>query len=272
MHIFSNFIEKERWEKSFKDISHLDFTLFYDYRPSQEELNLSTINIFIACEPNDYFGNHNYAISNYKQFDVILTWSNRILNNVPNAMFSVYGESWWQDNEYEYESVDKEFKVSFLRGSLLKLIGHYHRFELYERRNEIQIPIEFWETIGDRGNFEKWRQDKVDTFRPYQYSVCIENSSRENYFTEKITDCILNKTIPIYWGCSNVGDFYNSKGIIQVRNTDEIIEVINQLTPEYYDSISDVIEENYKRAFEYKDYVTNIKNQIIEIFKLNNIL
>jgi hypothetical protein len=187
-------------------------------------------------------------------------------------MFSVYGESWWQDGDYEYTPMDKDFKVSFLRGSLLKLMGHYHRFELYERRNEIKVPIQFWENLGERGDFEKWRQDKIDSFRPYQYSVCIENSSRENYFTEKITDCILNKTIPIYWGCSNIGDFYNSKAIIQVKNTDEIIEVINELTPAYYDGLLDVVDENYKKAFEYKDYVSNIKNQINEIFKLNNII
>jgi hypothetical protein len=273
MNIFSNFIEKERWKKSLKEVSHIDFSLFYDYQANDSELQVSPINIFIACEPNEYFGNHNYAINMHGRFDIILTWSKMILNNVPNAMFSVYGESWWQDNEYKYEPVNKEFKVSFLRGSLLKLIGHHYRFELYQRQNEIKVPIQFWESLGQRGgDFNQWRQDKIDSFRPYQYSVCIENSSRENYFTEKITDCILNKTIPIYYGCSNIGDFYNSDGIIQVRNTDEMIEVINNLTPEYYESLSGIIEENYQRAFKYKDYVGNVKNQIVEIFKHNNLI
>lgn len=273
MNIFSNFIEKERWENSLKELRGINFSLFYDYQANESELELSPINIFIACEPNEYFGNHNYAITNHKKFDIILTWSKYVLNNAPNSMFSVYGESWWQDNEYIYEKVDKEFKVSFLRGNLLKLIGHYYRHELYDRRFEIKTPIEFWDSIGERGgSFDKWRQDKIDTFRPFQYSVCIENSSRENYFTEKITDCILNKTIPIYYGCSNIGDFYNDKGIIQVRNADEIIEVINKLTPEYYDSMLEVVEENYQKAFEYKDYVGNIKKQIMQIFKYNNLI
>jgi hypothetical protein len=273
MYIFSNFVEKERWEKSLKELSHIDFSLFYDYQANESELSLSPINIFIACEPNEYFGNHNYAINNHNKFDVILTWSNFVLNNVPNGVFSVYGESWWQDNEYEYTQVDKQFKVSFLRGNLLKLIGHHYRFELFGRKNEIQVPIQFWESIGERGaDFNKWRQDKIDSFRPYQYSVCIENSSRENYFSEKITDCILNKTIPIYYGCSNIGDFYNQAGIIQVKNTDEIIKAINNLTPEYYESMLDIVEENYQKAFKYKDYVGNVKNQIVEIFKYNNLI
>lgn len=274
MNIFSNYIETERWEKSFKDLSHLDFTLFYDYQPTYDQLLLSPINIFIACEPNEYFGNHDYAIRSHQSFSFILTWSTKVLNNTPNSIFSPYGESWWQDNPFEYESINKEFKVSFLRGNLLKLIGHSYRYELFDRQYEIKTPIQFWDKLGERGvdNFEKWRQYKIDSFRPYQYAVCIENSSHENYFTEKITDCILNKTIPIYYGCSNISDFYNPKGIIQVRNTDEIIKVINNLDPQYYSSILDAVEENYQKAFKYKDYVGNVKKQIIEIFSLNNII
>jgi hypothetical protein len=34
----------------------------------------------------------------------------------------------------------------------------------------------------------------------------------------------------------------------------------------------DVIEENYKKAFEYKDYVGNIKKQVVKIFEYNNLL
>jgi hypothetical protein len=274
MHIFSNYIETERWERAFKDLSHLNFTLFYDYQPTHDQLLLSPINIFIACEPNEYFGNHDYIVRNHQSFSFILTWSTKVLNNTPNAIFSPYGESWWQNSPFEYENTEKEFKVSFLRGSLLKLIGHSYRYELFDRQHEIKTPIQFWDKLGERGvdNFEKWRQYKIDSFRPYQYSICIENSSHENYFTEKITDCILNKTIPIYYGCSNIGDFYNDKGIIQVKNTDEIIKVVNDLDPQYYSRTLDIIEENYKKAFEYKDYVSNIKKQIVEIFTLNNII
>jgi len=274
MNIFSNYIEKERWEKSLGDLSHLDFTLFYDYQPNQNEISLSPINIFIACEPNEYFGNHDFAIHNNNVFNFILTWSSKILNNTSNSILSLYGESWWQDKPFEYNEVDKEFKVSFLRGNLLKLPGHYQRFELFDRQNEINTPIQFWDKLGERGvdSFEQWRQYKIDSFRPYQYSVCIENTSHENYFTEKITDCILNKTIPIYWGCSNIGDFYNNKGIIQVKNADEIIKVINNLDLEHYNSILDVIEENYNKAFEYKDYIGNVSKQIKEIFKYNDLI
>jgi hypothetical protein len=273
MNIFSNFIEKERWEKSLEDLSHVDFSLFNEYQPSFQELNLSPINILlVGSEPNEYFKNHDYAIQNSDSFSLIMTWSTKILNQVSNSVKVVYGESWWQDKPFICDNIDKEFKVSFLRGNKLKLYGHHLRFELFDRQKEIKIPFEFWSELGTPGNWEDWREHKINSFRPYQYSICFENTSRENYFSEKITDCILNKTIPIYWGCSNIGDFYNEEGIIRVSNVDEAIKIINTLTPDYYSSKLKIIEENYNKAFTYKDYTGNISKQIKEIFELNNLL
>jgi len=104
------------------------------------------------------------------------------------------------------------------------------------------------------------------------FSVIIENTSHHNYFTEKITDCILMKTIPIYWGCSNINKFYNIEGIIKFENDDDFIEKINQLTPEFYESKKEIIEENWKKAFEYKNYISRIANILEETFKLNELI
>ena len=104
------------------------------------------------------------------------------------------------------------------------------------------------------------------------FSLCIENSIHPGYFTEKITDCILHKTIPIYWGCPDISEYYNSNGFIIFNTSDEAINIINNLTPDDYFNRLEFIEENYNKAFEYKDYIKTIKNKIIEIFKHNNIL
>ena len=39
-----------------------------------------------------------------------------------------------------------------------------------------------------------------------------------------------------------------------------------------YNSILDIIEENYQKAFQYKDYTKNVAEQIKNIFKYNNLL
>lgn len=47
----------------------------------------------------------------------------------------------------------------------------------------------------------------MDVFGKNMFAVAIENTNHRGYFTEKILDLFLLRSIPIYWGCSNIGDF-----------------------------------------------------------------
>ena len=111
-----------------------------------------------------------------------------------------------------------------------------------------------------------------DDAQVFEKQIVIENTSHNGYFTEKITDCMMLKTIPIYWGCSNIEKFYNSNGIITFKSADEFIKICNNLTPEYYKSRIDVVEENFKRVNEYQNYETRICSKIFEILKYNRII
>jgi hypothetical protein len=112
----------------------------------------------------------------------------------------------------------------------------------------------------------------VQTGAATYYQIVVENGSFDYYFTEKIIDCFVTGVIPIYWGCSNIGSFYNKGGIIQVHNADDIIDVINNLSPNFYKEHLNIINENYNLALEYKDYTGNIAKQIKHIFKQNNLI
>jgi hypothetical protein len=85
-------------------------------------------------------------------------------------------------------------------------------------------------------------------------------------------EMFLFKTIPIYWGCSNIGDFFNMDGIITFENVDDAIHKINQLDENYYNSKKSAIEENYKLAQKYICYEQNVVDKITEIFKLNELI
>jgi hypothetical protein len=113
---------------------------------------------------------------------------------------------------------------------------------------------------------------KCELFGDAQYGVVIENTSHRGYFTEKIMEMFLLKTIPVYWGCSNIGDFFNMDGIITFDNVDDLIYKLNNLDENYYNSHLDAINENYNLAFNYINYEKRVSDKIIEIFKLNNIL
>jgi hypothetical protein len=41
-----------------------------------------------------------------------------------------------------------------------------------------------------------------------------------HYWTEKIADCFLAGTVPIYWGCPNIGDYFPSDAMIRLESLD----------------------------------------------------
>jgi hypothetical protein len=146
------------------------------------------------------------------------------------------------------------------------------RHEYHNRSNELNITHKSWETAGIREKMETCAEAKIELFGDAQYGVIIENTSHRGYFTEKIMEMFLLKTIPVYWGCSNINDFFNEKGIITFDNVDDLIYKLNNLDENYYDSIKESIEENYNTALNYLHVQTNIINKIKEIFKYNKLI
>jgi hypothetical protein len=261
-------------EQGFKDklqhLSHLDFSLFIETAPQSQD-ELSDLNIISFQEPNEYFGLHDWVIKNQHIFSVILTQNDKVLNNCDNAIYQPFGHTWLKPDQYEKDH-NKKFQLSHLCGKLNKTYGHSLRHETLARQNEFSIPLNFYETYGDRNNIEDARLGKEFIFGDSQFGVVIENTSYRGYFTEKILDCFLLKTIPIYWGCSNIGDYFDIDGIITFNNVDDLIYKTNQLNENYYENKKEIIEKNWKLALEYVDYEQNIANTLTNIFKHNKLI
>lgn len=265
-----DFFNEQIFQNYLSEYENLDFSLFVETIPKSQE-DLSSINIIAFQEPNEYFGLHDWVIQNKNLFNVILTWDDKVLNNCDNAVLLPFGHTWLKPDQYNKDH-SKEFKLAHLQGKLLKTYGHSLRHEITFRKNELNIPLKFYETYGDRHNIEDARLGKEFIFGDSQYGVVIENTSHRGYFTEKILDCFLLKTIPLYWGCSNIGDYFDIDGIIPFNNIDDLIYISNNLTEDYYESKKEVIEKNWKLALNYVHYEQNIVNKVLEIFKYNNLI
>ena len=100
-----------------------------------------------------------------------------------------------------------------------------------------------------------------------QFHLCIENAKRRNWFTEKLIDCLITKTVPVYWGCPNVGDWFDERGFIFVDNLNDIVEACNSLDENTYNEMLPYIEENYTRSLGYANVSERLKNGIIELIK-----
>jgi len=85
----------------------------------------------------------------------------------------------------------------------------------------------------------KWN-DKRDGLCDYRFHLVIENEKENNYYTEKLTDCFATGTIPIYWGCDNVGDFFDEHGIIKFTEDFDL----NTLSEELYEEMLPHVKNN----------------------------
>lgn len=269
MKLFINHLDTNKIEKSLDKVKHIDFSLFIDDIPKKQE-DLSSINMLVLQEPNEYFSLHDWAIKNENIFHVILTWDDKVLNNCSNASFFKFGSTWFTSEQYNTK-YNKKFQLSHLCGKLLKTYGHSMRHEILARQNEINIPKKFFDVFGDRYNIEDARKGKAEVFGDSMFSIAIENTSHNGYFTEKIVDCFLLRTIPLYWGCSNIEHFFNKEGIIKFENVDDLIYITNNLSEDLYISKKDIIEENYQLALSYLDYEKTITDKIQELFTFNKI-
>jgi hypothetical protein len=92
---------------------------------------------------------------------------------------------------------------------------------------------------------------KVDGLKDYRFSVVIENSIESDYFTEKLLDCFLTGTIPIYWGTKNIENYFDTNGVIFINDENELSTIIDTLDVELYNSKINSIQSNFESAKKY---------------------
>jgi hypothetical protein len=102
------------------------------------------------------------------------------------------------------------------------------------------------------------------------FHVAVENVKSNNWYTEKIGEAFSTKTLPIYWGCPNIGDFYDLRGIITFETIDELVDIVNNLTPELYYEMKPYIDNNYEVAF-YDNFEYKLDNFFKELIELNDL-
>jgi hypothetical protein len=79
----------------------------------------------------------------------------------------------------------------------------------------------------------------------------MENNIEPDYFTEKLIDCFLTGTVPIYLGPKQVENYFDPNGIIFFNGDEDLPNILNELTSELYDSKIESIKKNFELAKEY---------------------
>jgi hypothetical protein len=204
-------------------------------------------------------------------YTYLLTYHHELLNDNPKArLFHSTINSWVRG----YTFPPKKFCVSTLVGgkSDPRQSGYVIRHELWRRRNEITIPTEFYLSSAFRWGEVNYDGEKILGEKKYplfdsQFHIAIENTKINNYFSEKIIDCFQTKTVPIYYGCTNMENYFNCEGIIFVDSVDDIVSYCNGLTSETYERMLPFAEDNFLRSEKWKDSTGRVEMMVRELIK-----
>jgi hypothetical protein len=131
------------------------------------------------------------------------------------------------------------------KNKLVSMIASNKRF-CTEHQYRQQIIKKFSNKCDHFGRGFKYIEDKSDGLRDYCFSITMENATYSNMFTEKITDCFMTGTIPIYYGIKNIVYFFNSDGIITLTEDFRI----EDLSFDLYNSKIEAVKENFRLANE----------------------
>lgn len=184
---------------------------------------------------------YEFVIKNADKFKAIWTHDKELIEKVPNAIELPFGGCWIDDFDWDIHPKNKNFSI--IASGKQQHPGHRLRH---------QVIAGSGNNIDVFGGGYNPLEDKIDGLRDYRYHFCIENIKRDYWFTEKLIDCFVTGTIPIYWGCPSIGCFFNTDGMLIFDDITELPELLKQCTPEYYESKLDILKSNFELAKNYR--------------------
>jgi hypothetical protein len=115
--------------------------------------------------------------------------------------------------------------------------GHQYRHIIARHILKYNLPIDIWGNGADnykqefpnnkyiKGGFKSMEE----MCKNYLFTIVIENTSHDHYFTEKIINPFLNNTVPIYWGCKKVEEYFPKHTIRLTGNITRDVIIIHSV-------------------------------------------
>lgn len=198
------------------------------------------------------------------EYDLILTYHEEILQRFPHARRSLYANSWIVPEDYRtVKPSKKKPAASFPVGAKVQTSGHRYRQVLLQNHLLLNqsFPVTFfaswdWNPPLPCRKLPQDQPGKRVLFEEFQFSFGVENCRHENYFTEKLIDCLIMKTLPIYWGAPNVGLSFDTSGwiILETMDPEEVLQKLDAIAEGHYLRHAASIEANYQKSLGMTSY------------------
>ena len=202
-----------------EDIEECDYLVILDYPKDDFSISVNKNNILHIClePPNEISKYRQYANKKVKIiFNQIDTKNNNLLSH--GAL------PWHINKDYDFlkelkkESLSKENKIVWVTSNQRSSMGHYKRMEFLEKIKELPFVELYGRGINPI-------EDKWDALQNSKYAIAYENFQNDYYWTEKVIDCFLSYTMPIYYGCNAIESFFPKNSFIQLDPRDKHIDL-----------------------------------------------
>ena len=205
-----------------------DWLVVYDRFPSvagerfslwREDLACPAENtLFVTVEPSSI---KTYESAFLAQFGHVLTGHELWSINHPGVIRSQPALRWFYgvggDESKTLDQMRAEvppFKTSNLStvcsSKQQKHTLHHKRYQFTAKLKNAIPELDIF------GHGVKPMRDKAEAIDPYRYHIAIENHRCDHHWTEKVSDVFLGWGLPLYYGCTNLKDYFPKESFIEI--------------------------------------------------------
>lgn len=180
-----------------------------------------------------------YAKQLTSKFKYIFTHSRQLCQSDPERIKWVPSSGPWIGGDAngpgggKIEIAPKTKLASMLLSDKNWTRGHKVRHQVAEQLKE-HPNVDIFKNAGIRHTY--------DAIAPYCFTFVVENGFSPGYFTEKLLDCIAVGTVPVYLGDPAVGEVFDPRGIINLR---DVMDGTVKLTKDLFDSMDEYRRDNF---------------------------
>jgi hypothetical protein len=200
-------------------VEECDYLVILDYPKDDFSIKVNPNNILSVClePPNEVSKYRQYA---NKKVAVIYNQLDIKKNNV----LSHGALPWHVDKDYDFlmnlklDDLVKKDKIVWITSDQRNSKGHRIRMDFLDSVRGLPF-------VDLYGRGIKPISDKWEVLQHSKYAIAYENFQNDYYWTEKIMDCFLSYTMPIYFGCTAIENYFPKNSYIQIDPKDKHIDL-----------------------------------------------
>ncbi len=225
-----------------------DCIIYYGNDMLKAHRQEDVLNVGVILESRTYFPQFMALFENpafVSLFDYVYTFDAELLARDPQKyLFFIVGGCWVASKD---RAVHPKKKLCSLIASPKNILpGHKLRHAIVDRFGS--------KLDGIFGSGYTTIPQKIIGLQEYMFSFVIENCREPYYITEKLIDCFITGTVPIYWGGIYVSEFFNLDGMILFSDIAELDRIFDNLSPDLYSKMLPAIHENFQLALNFTSY------------------